>query len=818
MVLVVIGVGLTLLSTGPVLAQDADPWYRAHSYEDFDEDGRIDAMTILAEYATNNDAIIVFDRNDNMQRNEEWFESVDFEEDLWLFDAASDGSIDLVIDFRKEGSGLTASLYDNLATSVSEFEAIYLDGGAEYLREKTPSVRVKTAEDWWIREGIVNYNVDIEVDGPISATTDPSILPHLEQDGLVNFQIQVRDENFDGIPDFEIRESFLPRSVNYNTARVWIAVAEKPGEVPNGHTLAWPYLSILPGSFVQVRDKLRPPIQVDWDLSRIIMVAEFVPSHAGDNVWYVQSFSSGIEEEKYPQAPFPAQTKEARKLDFENPFAYYDLAQDGDGVPELSIRQQIWLSDIWDEKRANNLAQTVRYSWDQNNDGGYDYALKLLGQHQVTSTVEVGDIQFHSIPYETFPQWVTERPWGATAFVAMEDRSFHSTEGIYEWDMVGPDWKSYAAGERYQAPFNESFPITSGMRGEYIVGTEVVPELYFSPVDHNLHLLQAASGVWNIDDKREVRYANLNGDAYLDQWTYLEDEAQQAQLHQSGDVLIYSGQGEVILKQAGVPAFMFRTSPPSDHREWVELKEKLESNALEFVPGDLRSMVDQFDGQTVRIEDAKIQDLRYADDGFHFILNLGPGAVVHSDDDAFLMNGTEEGSFLVSYDGNRYTVESSTPSLLQLEGLNVSFSGASPREREWTTIEAVLHNDGAEDAIDILLCAVLRGPEEQMETYIASPALLPGSGSESITWGWAPSAAGTWTVELLKDCFETDQGLVEGQFLGELDIEVAEGREVSPLWLMSLDSLVSEYTFLLLFAVVLLAGSAAFVWLREAGA
>ena len=92
--------------------------------------------------------------------------------------------------------------------------------------------------------------------------------------------------------------------------------------------------------------------------------------------------------------------------DFENPMAYYDLAGDRDGRPELFIRMAYF-------GQAKPIEE-VTYTWNQYDTPNlnWHYKLGLLGRHPVQSQVQIGDLAVQSVPHSELPRLGPGAPLG----------------------------------------------------------------------------------------------------------------------------------------------------------------------------------------------------------------------------------------------------------------------------------------------------------------------------------------------------------------------------------------------------------------------
>src|SRR5207253_3125006 len=139
---------------------------------------------------------------------------------------------------------------------------------------------------WWYRNNIANFNLTIAVDGN-SLRADyidytklyPNLVQYMGTDGIPEVQLNVRDTNNNGRPDYEWRQLFIRFAEDADElARTWVIVNTQDDELPIQKALFWPYLGdTLTSSDNYLRSYTGggAPIVVNWDTSRIVQVGEF---------------------------------------------------------------------------------------------------------------------------------------------------------------------------------------------------------------------------------------------------------------------------------------------------------------------------------------------------------------------------------------------------------------------------------------------------------------------------------------------------------------------------------------------------------------
>jgi len=723
----------------------AEPLDTCHTtYRDLDGDGKPDLAIIACSPAKSEakDLIYVYDRDDNMQATGDWRTSADFEDDVWLFDVGGDGRVNLVIDFRREGTALVADLFDDQDG----------DGQVTYSMEVTklikaesgfPTVRVFAPDGWWIQGKMINFNLDIEVDGPVNAAFGSEVyLSQLRTDGTVDFRIRIRDLDHDGNPDYQWIRPYPPLPWPSAVHRSQIIVRESGPDVPMGQGLFWPYLGSADLGMIRFH-KLRsyrvfaPPIGVDLARSRVVHVGEFVASRGGDGNWFIYSLH-------------PFQEGEVNRADFENPFAFYDLAADEDGIPELQIRAEDYTRNdpFFKGGKFDQPVTLIRYSWDQDNNQTWDYKLDLIGRNEIQGVVETPDFSVRTVSYQELPQWVTELPWDVASFVEVMREGYWTTEGVYENVISVPKVRDkYLTGLSDYAPVPKNLNIAMGFRGEYNLELHAQPYLYYSPIDHRLHLVKAQAGVWNIDGHRKVRYANLDGDEYNDRWDYFEDDALKKTLIMADSYLIYGGGDEVVLLEAAISPELFRTLPPRNHEDWLRLGEQLKRHERSLEPGDFKAMLSQFSGPLVRFIGARMEGFRLTPNGFRFVVELQPGFSIENPD---LIHGTTAptpGAYLLT-GGNELSITRLTPPKVYFVSLSPQIAPDRPSELENVDVKVVLHNDGLQDVESLPIVFYSERPgQEVQEIGRTNVAVLGGEDREAVI-RWVPRSPGGWRIRV----------------------------------------------------------------------
>jgi hypothetical protein len=716
---------------------------------------RVELRCDLDERGVRGDLVTIFSRGPAAGAAAAWPDAADTEDATWIFDYGGDGFAELVMRFGRDGGAAVAELFDGRGNPRWLDYAV--SGPDITLRNDPPAtVRVVAQDGWWQRDNLVNFNLDIYVDGLLDAAFDmrSKLRGHVDTDGIVDFTIRIADETGNGRPDYDWRTVRHPPSQPRALQLSYLTVNERGNEPPLEPMWPWPYFGPLTYGYLTAgrHDTSQPPIQMDWETGTLTAVGEFVSSRGNDAQWFI--YSNEVLGPGLPNRP-----------NFENPFAWYDLAGDRDGQPELAIRLVYYDQNdpIFVRGNYSSPMNVVRYSWDQTNDDHWDYKLGLLGSYPITTTVRAAGMEIATVPYDDFPRWVLDKSWPIATFVAAEGVRARG-EGIYVWDPSA--WLT----ERYYTGFTDTpWPpddvladraedqhdlgnIPVGYRGEYHLNLGEQVRLYVSPVDHKLHLRGASHGTWNIDETSELQYADRSGDGYLDEWRYLVDGTLEQQLNVAGPHLVFTTPDEVVVRQVTMPAPIWEGEPPADTASWETLGAVLEP----FLPDlglpprerllaqiDLRRMLDRFEGPTAEIRSASLRDIRPDGEGARFVLDLANGFRA-SGPDLLGIEGRPPGSYVVSYDAGFFTRPSSPAAI----GLTL----AVPEEAGLVAslpvpIQVRTSNSGLEDAVGLVLVAeASRG--QQRVVFADQPVDVLAGQTQEFRLTWPGGAPGEWQVDV----------------------------------------------------------------------
>lgn len=596
--------------------------------QDADGDGLPDITTLSTSFHTSSDQVIVVDGAQNMEWSDDVNLATDFTDDVWIFDVGADGTAQLIVKFAIEGPKHTALVYDDFN---GDGQVSYRIEGDQVTIDETQfwHVKVETdqgwAEPWNGATGKVTFLID-GYDGLGYGASGPLGNRGAGRDGIVDWQVEVDDKNADGINDYQLKRATSPSLVEYRSAALHKAVINvqttdrRPA--PYDDAGVWPLL-IGKHRWEDYRyfDHF-PAIAVDWEAGAIDQIGVLgFPIEAGYHIF----------------SRLPLEKHTVNSADFENPMAYYDMANDADGWPELQVRFDLKVPSGPIAGQVNAPIAEVNYSWDQDNDNRWDYKINLASNNLIDEVVDFPDFAVKSVPYDEIIPWVRTRVWDV-AMLVFDSRPSPDSEGMY-----GKGWmidRGYADGEKvepsgvsssYLMGLDDHLPtetyqdIQEGMRGEYNFQYFDKPKMYLSALDRQLHLSGAEKGVWNLGEGHYLRYANLDGDAYLDQWQEESDGMVVQQLNYGNGVYVVSGKDGVQVKQTDVGPAMFETQPPKNYEEWQRLDEQLKAHQTAASPEDFTGMLAQLSGPGMQISEATVRDYRITSQGFRFMLELQSG-------------------------------------------------------------------------------------------------------------------------------------------------------------------------------------------------
>jgi hypothetical protein len=388
----------------------------------------------------------------------------------------------------------------------------------------------------------------------------------------------------------------------------------------------------------------------------------------------------------------------------------------------------------------------------------WDYKLSLAGSNPITSVVDFDDFSLYLEPYFDLPHWAISHNWVNTTFVANEDRSYVSSEGIYEWsttegvindylhsDILVPDSvkveKECISGLG-SCDLSQLFTdIGVGLRGEY-KGKPGQPQLYFSPIDQRLHLLGAELGIWRITSQDVLKYSDQTKDGIIDTWLLVREDTVREQLRFMPPFLIFSKDNQILIKKTDLPPIQFAVTPPTNHEEWKNLTALLDPY-WGTKPNDIEEMFQQDTGPTQKLIGAVFSDFRPTETGFRFTLAIQPGFQNVDQEIIPTLDTFPVGDYVVTYNHETATfdIKPITP-----PALNATVMPTPLTELQTTDIQVSLDNQGLQD-VNAATLELWAKPLQIEATLVASQTVnILAQEPTTIKLPWTPPSDGVWTL------------------------------------------------------------------------
>jgi hypothetical protein len=737
-----------LASPRPAAAQLVQSCQGAARYLDLNHDGKPEAMVLNCTFSPGmSDQLTIYKPSGRLSASIPWQQNITYEDETWVFDHGTQGRASLIIVFRKDQKALVAELYDDRDQDGSVSYQVQ-DGKVKISENRFWTVQVTASDGWWVRDGVINYNLHILVDGDVEGMfMMETYRASLKTDGKPDYDIQIYDQNHNGRPEFDKRmilTGWLQGSVGLGTQMMANWADDEP-PISGGFSL-WPYLDLnhqwKSGSRVVKGQGVTPaPIMFEPGTGRIEAIGEFVASRGGEhNCFY------------YSAKRWTADT--LNETDFESPFCFYDLAGVYDGTPELQVRAVYWPPKDFPflQGTVPDPYELIRYSWDQDNSTSWRYAIGLVGQHTEDSEVIFPDnIHVLTIHYNEFPTWVTQHTWKMAVFSEFTGKAYWTNEGVYA--VSYPElqmYSKYFTGQSGSMPSPEVEPEVD-FKMEWAMNYNRQPTLYFSAVDRRLHLLGASGGAWKIDQHQSIQYENLGGGDLINQWNYLVDGLPEKSLIALSGFFFLSDGSALAMKFSDAPRSLFVTLPPTNHTEWLKLGSEINQGKPAFAPDDFQAMLAQFGSADGSIQGAALRDLRLTQGGFRFILSLQRGFRL-SGEDVLGLTKITSGDYAVSYDG-AFHVQPLTPANLQISFPAAATAGNSLTKNATNSLYVIIRNTGLTDVQAVSVSAEFVGPGIKLSMPPQTTSVLAGE-SATLTFSWLPEAAGAWQARVQADILD----------------------------------------------------------------
>lgn len=785
-----------LVLTKAVIGQANSSCQDVSDYKDLDGNGQIDTMILGCQFSTEgNDRLTIIKQSGEMNIGENWRKNITYTDEIWIFDHGTQGKASLIIEFLQEQDGLAAEIYDD---RNEDGEVTYtLTGKSVQITEnRFWTVRVVAPDGWWLRDGIPNYNLNIWVDGDVEAMFMMETYRNsLILDGEPDYEIQIYDQNNNGRPENDRRMILTPWLQDAVGLGTQMMANFNDNEIPiTGGFDLWPYLDLNHnydgGGSRVVKDYgiSSPPIKFELTTGRIEAVGEFVASRGGENQCFYYSEN-------------PWSLENINESNFESPFCFYDIAKDHDEIPELQLRSvySYPYDKIFLKGSSEYPYQLVRYSWDQENIGSWHYAVGLIGRHLVDNATNLAGYDVLTVAYEDFPTWITEKAWDMAVFSEFTGNKYFTSEGMYNVSYIeDEEFSEYFTGFSNTKPDPDYVP-EANFRMEWSIDHGNQPYLYFSPIDHRLHLLDADGGTWQISESEAIHYQNLGSGEMINQWTHSLHGQVKKMMFTYSDFSVYFEDGNLSIWSSTSQNPMFTTLPPTDHNTWLELGKKLDQNQPEFEPDDFTSMLEQFGSMKAEIEGGTIQDLRITEDGFRFILNLDEAFKVLKAD-LLGARGLKPGLYLVTYE-DEFHIQPFTP-------VNLEINLGEKAERFYTklksSIPVVLQNNGIEDAHNVTVSSIIHSPDGIL-SWSQEKVIDVLAGEEKIIQiPFSPEVPGNWEITVTATRLYDYVPYWKDRFNQELSVTVYPALDTTLSQDMTAFGVIQPWQLIAMFTILLL--------------
>jgi hypothetical protein len=705
-----------------------------------------------------NVAVIARDRHveHDVDYSEPWWKWGNASTDAYLFSWSEDRLIDLIVDFSVENNKPVARLY--APTTIQVRESISIRQGSYSMDPlQKPHLEIRAGRNTWIENG-----------KPVFELTGREANPTT---GEVDWEIRV-EEAEPGVPEWITRISARPDDPEFGDPLFGATVrADESVEFEMAEPLipTWPYLS-------------GPDSEGHW--GRIQPIYFSHETRTIEQNWTGFHIAGMYQINSLTMPP---------ETNFESPFAFYRFDDSAGRHANLVVRSDIWpAGDRSGPPPYHQQRTAVRMTWTERQYDQWRYSITVNGQHAHEDSVMIGDTEIIAVPFDEYPRWITSRDWPAVSFVEAIDGEGGS-EGIYEYSvednypvfeyvgglrpippvdpMVVPELMSPLTVEDLEhdplatlhSPYLD-FPaihplrLSEGFRGEFSLDYEGRPELYVSPVDNRVHLLNADEGIWNLGDGQVLRWTSSGDDPHVNSWwleyvstyeSFVIDEVAVASpgrptetldLFEDAGFILYSSENSVELRTLNDSLNYDKVPIPDNEAKWndfVRVSEGLEEEPRD--PHDLANWISHLDGESMTVSGAHASGARATDKGFRFVIDLRANYELEG---AELLNlgRLTPGRYLIEWDGEfsirpltppRFTATLNIPELTALKSDELTLQ---------------IRNHGTEDLSDATLSVQAFGPRNWEVTIEDAAIDVFGKEMTTVSMKWAAPEAGRWSI------------------------------------------------------------------------
>jgi hypothetical protein len=707
-------------------------------------DGRtLDRVQLTKGWPDGQGAVLVYDAGGKLRKASDPATAVDFSDETWLFDHDVDGRAELVVVFLQAGGESVALLFDD-----QDGDGRVSYGVADCRLEVTESpfwtARAAADGPWILPDGRTNLNLRVEIDGHLEREIgkglfSAGVLGRLARDGSVDTEWVVRDQDHDGSAEFAYARLLTP--LNQNIFAVWRFVAwVNEGQVVSGAPNGYVYWPLLAGSYKEHNYFDTPPyFAMDWTAARLVDFG--LHGYPTEQGYHVNSL-------------LPVDPDAFNETDFESPMAYYDLADDHDGEPELHARFEIYPPRDPNLRvaRSDQTIVDARYSWNLQNLPGlhWDYKLGLVGRLAPPGEVTLGDLRLRLPDYSTLPAWIVNSHWDWGTFVANEGATETSSEGIYELAGDYPGYRQYLIGQSENSPEQIALDLPTGLRGEWAM-LDGPPRLYLDSVDWRLHLVNVRLGQLLRADGRQLQYSGV-GDGPVDTWSLLSQGELLETLHVAAGQALFRDEQGAAIKAVSSSRPVSPIAPPSSHQAWSELRQVVLDHGPSLPEPNPADLFAYLGGNEDRLPGADLRGFRRTATGFETILDLKNPV-----DSPQWLAGRSAAAYLVRYSGESgYHIEPYVPAGPAVASFEL-LSETNLVQGTPLGLRVVIHNPDllAAESTELRIVARSEAASSQDaalsadELVFASPdrfAIPAGAVADRMV-SWTPPSAGAWELK-----------------------------------------------------------------------
>jgi len=679
-----------------------------------------------------------------------WWELGNTTSDTYLFAFGTQSNVVLGLQFRMRTKSTPEVLmyevhsgYQPLQYEFGTHSVRFLsDGGYPYL------TMFPRSGSWLLPSGQPNFNLEALIQGA-SGVGFPSVV----RDGSTH-AIMLVGMSKDGAPGWQVMRPtpYPPSEYGYTRLSASVRVpGAPPYRLPSPLLPGFPFVAVETNSDEYAATV--PPFGIIASPLHVQMNGFFGGESAG-----AYTFGSST--------PPP-------HLDFESPFAFYNFIPDS-YTPQLVVRSDSYpVGDAMAYLPGGGPQMALRYSWKVGNSPNWNYSLQLAAGREFTQKLHIGPYVVDAPSPSGFPSWVTHQKWPAMTFTQAMGGGYAGSEGIYFYELQGPQPWPYLLGYDNSEPSYLAHPlltnstvlsavtgmgIPTGFRGEYMGNRILAPLLYVSPVDGLLHMQFAQGGYENFGNGTVVHEENLTGGPFIDGWVletlprpqgnleHLDGNTVfvaparatgvrvESQLYTVDGFAIYSGSQGIMIRRDDVSPAIIELSPPTTRRSWA-LDNRLTTPYLAgrspfHMEAWVKYIVDPRQAGLLA-RGAKIRGLMVTRSGFSVILSKGHGG--YAAPNLGLSLPSASGNYVLTLDERKqvWTVEPAT-------GPTIAVKVTQPL-RAYTLIptsaDVTISNSGTEFVQGVPLTLYLGG-----HMVSSTSVTLGGKASWSSALHWVPGS------------------------------------------------------------------------------